>query len=474
MSADIISYGKQLEMINLYIYDNSINLLAYYEMNADLHRYDFFNERDLLMEHYVNNHEIENRPIEYCDNSPNSQTINWCMYKNPLKMFEMYVQNKSEFFKHERCFLCDINFLDCSVNMVHMVQDSAIQQYVMFISHPGGGGVEKHLKLMSSCCKKWFLIRPNCHMHNIIEFVHNNQVQYFHESNIVVLYKLCMSMNIKLIINNHLYIFSPQVLRMISALKSVNKCFMITLGHDMTLLCPTTHDMRVRKRINKFYIQERIKLIKESCAFVCPSNYLIQKYKSYCKIKCHMLNITEINNYQIRSRVISKSDMSNNIINIVVLGAFKGDKEMEIFLNNTPYVINFFGHTTLIHEQLINHGPYVDDEIVTKIRHINPHVIWFPSKKPETFCYALSYAIESGFPIIASKNGAIEERLSIIPHSYLLPVNIKLHAVFIEIINTFTNSIVNYNAIRYDRKTYMDQLFQLCNVSDIQELLCDH
>lgn len=458
---NFIITGNLPYMISENKYGSNCNLIAYYELNKDLHNFEFIRDGKIILQHYMNSNESENRKKEY-DDIVNAQNINWYMYRNPLKAFQMYIRNKSLFLEQERCFLNSVKFVDCSLN-----ENS---EHIMFVSHPGGGGVEKHLNLMTSCCKKWFLVRSNCHMNNIIEFVHNEKVQYFHESNINDLYILCVSMGIKLIINNHLYIFSTQVMDMILRLKQLYNCQMITLGHDMTLLCPNIHDMRVRKRVNKYYINARKMIIDHSCELICPSIYLLRKYNYHFKITCKLLNITEIGNYQIKSRSIQK----DNIFHIVVLGAFKGDEEMKIFLDNTNYIIDFFGYTTIKHERLIDYGPYNDDEIVTKIRKIDPHLIWFPSKKPETFCYALSYAIDAGYPIIATNQGAMTERLKDIPHSILIEQHIKLHTVIDDILKNLINSIANYNAIRHDRKLYMTELLQLCNVSDISELLCDY
>src|ERR1700733_15195770 len=67
-------------------------------------------------------------------------------------------------------------------------------------------------------------------------------------------------------------------------------------------------------------------------------------------------------------------------------------------------------------------GPYLEDEIGTLLEREQCHVAFFPSVTPETWCYALTYAIGWGLPIVAFDLGAIAERLQDYSGVELLPL----------------------------------------------------
>jgi glycosyltransferase involved in cell wall biosynthesis len=57
-------------------------------------------------------------------------------------------------------------------------------------------------------------------------------------------------------------------------------------------------------------------------------------------------------------------------------------------------------------------GIYGSSELLRLLKNLNPHVIWFPQPVPETYSYTLSAAIDSGLPILATRIGALPERLA--------------------------------------------------------------
>ena len=65
-------------------------------------------------------------------------------------------------------------------------------------------------------------------------------------------------------------------------------------------------------------------------------------------------------------------------------------------------------------------GRYEEEEIEALLRRERPHVAWFASVVPETWCYALSHAIRAGLPIFASDLGALGERLAGVPYATLV------------------------------------------------------
>ncbi|MBS0559484.1 MAG: hypothetical protein JSR21_05465, partial [Proteobacteria bacterium] len=64
-------------------------------------------------------------------------------------------------------------------------------------------------------------------------------------------------------------------------------------------------------------------------------------------------------------------------------------------------------------------GPYDDADLPALIARAKPHAIWFPARWPETYSYTLSAAVASGLPIVASRIGALPERLEGRPLTWL-------------------------------------------------------
>jgi hypothetical protein len=65
-------------------------------------------------------------------------------------------------------------------------------------------------------------------------------------------------------------------------------------------------------------------------------------------------------------------------------------------------------------------GAYQDRDLIKLIRQVDPHLIWFPVRWPETWSYTLSAAIELGMPVAASNIGAFPERLAARPLTWLM------------------------------------------------------
>jgi len=70
-------------------------------------------------------------------------------------------------------------------------------------------------------------------------------------------------------------------------------------------------------------------------------------------------------------------------------------------------------------------GGYSEAEAPHLLRREQPDVVWLPSVWPETWCYALDYALEAGLPVVAFDLGAIAERLRGVAGGMLLPLQLK-------------------------------------------------
>ena len=65
-------------------------------------------------------------------------------------------------------------------------------------------------------------------------------------------------------------------------------------------------------------------------------------------------------------------------------------------------------------------GAYEESELTRLLEELAPHVIWFPQSVPETYSYTLTAAIDSGLPIVATRIGALPERLDGRPLTWLV------------------------------------------------------
>ncbi|MGA2216095.1 MAG: glycosyltransferase, partial [Bryobacteraceae bacterium] len=71
-------------------------------------------------------------------------------------------------------------------------------------------------------------------------------------------------------------------------------------------------------------------------------------------------------------------------------------------------------------------GPYAEGEIDSLLEREQCPIAFFPSVAPETWCYALTHAINWGLPIVAFDMGAIAERLRAYGAADLLPLSSKI------------------------------------------------
>jgi len=117
----------------------------------------------------------------------------------------------------------------------------------------------------------------------------------------------------------------------------------------------------------------------------------------------------------------------NPIYKIGVIGAIGKEKGadfleeigIEIKKHHLPIQIVIIGYAYRKLQNIEATGPYNKDHL-KKIIHENKFdIIFFPARCPETYSYTLSYALDSGLPIIAPNLGSFPERLSEREHTFL-------------------------------------------------------
>lgn len=111
------------------------------------------------------------------------------------------------------------------------------------------------------------------------------------------------------------------------------------------------------------------------------------------------------------------------VCKVVLLGALSPAKGLQLAIDvaaharkyQTPLVLRLIGHAAEpLPDTLSATGSYRNEELMRLLASERPDVIWLPSQVPETYSFALSAALASGLPIVASDLGALGERLK--PH----------------------------------------------------------
>lgn len=73
------------------------------------------------------------------------------------------------------------------------------------------------------------------------------------------------------------------------------------------------------------------------------------------------------------------------------------------------------------HASLSVHGAYDDADLPHLLKRMQPDLVWFPARWPETYSYTLSACLQAGVPVIATDLGAPPERLAGRAWSWIKP-----------------------------------------------------
>jgi len=133
---------------------------------------------------------------------------------------------------------------------------------------------------------------------------------------------------------------------------------------------------------------------------------------------------------------------------IGVLGALGKEKgadlleEMAVIAAkaNMPFKFKLLGYAYRPLKSVETTGPYSQADLTKMLQQHEVDIIFFPAQWPETYSYTLSYALESGVPIVATDLGAFPERLSGRKNSLLFDQHTSIKAL-IEQLTLFVDAI---------------------------------
>lgn len=137
---------------------------------------------------------------------------------------------------------------------------------------------------------------------------------------------------------------------------------------------------------------------------------------------------------------------------ISALGALCRDKGADLLeeiallakTSKAPIKVKLLGYAYRPLKNIETSGAYPSKELPDLIKKHNVDVIFFSARWPETYSYTLSYALDSGLPIIAPDIGAFPERLSGRSNTLIYNYNLPAQEVLWLIINFVKNLEMGY------------------------------
>ncbi|WP_339538247.1 glycosyltransferase [Pseudomonas sp. RA_15y_Pfl2_54] len=186
--------------------------------------------------------------------------------------------------------------------------------------------------------------------------------------------------------------------------------------------------------------------IESAKTIVFPSEYTLAIYKQHYALRNPVVAAHVEEKRAISSAVSSVPlKFRYNVGVIGALGKEKGADYLEQIAEKAASVnapLNFrligFGYREL--KGILNTGRYDSHRLSSLITESDFDLILFPSQCPETYSYTLSYALESGLPIIAPDIGAFPERLSGRDHTLVYQYGTEPAALVAEI-NEFVKKL---------------------------------
>jgi GT2 family glycosyltransferase/glycosyltransferase involved in cell wall biosynthesis len=332
---------------------------------------------------------------------------------------------------------------------------------VVFISHDWGGGIEKHIddlsKLLEDDGKEVINIRSIKKKKDHLEIVKlNNSIFIPNLSN------LSVCENIELI--SHLFSYlKPEYLHIHSLIgfekrsrqllmqhiQKSNIPYFFTI-HDYTAICPHASFLRPDRKycgeptdtdtcqncVNQYspyagsedivaYQSDYRQFLLNAKKIFAPSNDAKNRMDRFLKTdRCEFIEHFEENKLLKNSPdVTSPAFDSDDEVRVAILGAIGPHKGNDIILacladiknRKLPIQMKVIGYCERrgYGDVTIDQtGSYSSSlEAIDLIREFNPHVLFFPSIIPETYCYTLSLAFALQIPPLSFDIGAPAERI---------------------------------------------------------------
>lgn len=327
---------------------------------------------------------------------------------------------------------------------------------ILFVVHALGGGTEQHcMELVSAIANKAhvFKIYPVIGGLTCLEsYSETEAIQLYFDLPVdyVILKQVVRALGIDLIHFHHTLGVAEAIL---SLAKDLNLAQYFTI-HDYHLVCP---QITLTGEDNRYCGEEGIAQCKtcvggktlersaqtieswreranhilvSSHRVIVPDKDVSARYNRYFP---HLKTITtpHLERASIKDvhLVLPSKDEPLRIAVIGALSPVKGADLLEAVSldcakNNIAVKFKLFGYAYR-HlsggDHLDVSGKYATDDLPRMLEQWKPHLVWFPAQWPETYSYTLSQCMHLGLPVVATNLGAIAQRLSTRPYSWVLP-----------------------------------------------------
>jgi glycosyltransferase involved in cell wall biosynthesis len=307
------------------------------------------------------------------------------------------------------------------------------KKIIIILSHNLGGGVSKYvndlLTNIEIVCHKYFeyeiitneSLEGKNSLKSNIKYVHGKRILEFLESNIESSYEIILH------INEFTERFSKYSIESIKSIllsfkKNVRRKIIITV-HDYYWMLPANPNATIVFFKNNLHVNYSFMDIFQLADLVIfPTRSVYGFYKSkkeFTNIKYEICGHPDISYYvENNNDIFNNNEIKpyfnkiNKEIRVLYIGSLCHHKgynsilDMISILNSHDEIIfHFCGNGTQLNPSISNkckikyHGKYQDENILTLINQIQPHLILLSSIFYETWSYVCSLVLKTGLPI---------------------------------------------------------------------------
>lgn len=311
---------------------------------------------------------------------------------------------------------------------------------VLFVTHAWGGGIGQHvrdLRELLSSDARIVTLRPDGDGCCLLELPGGRTLKFTEAGWDQAVAALRM-LGIDRVHLHHVHGLPPQVLSLASVLAVPLD---ITL-HDYLAVCPQYH---LADRENR-YCGEPDEAGCNACLMLRPHAWpyditgwrqaFARLLRSAARVFAPSESVARgVRRYHPDAHitVLPHPEVAQHIpmtVKAVLLGALSPVKGLSLAVAvaehaqriASPLVVRLIGHAAEpLPDSLSATGSYDARDLPRLISAERPDVIWLPSQVPETWSFTLTTALASGVPIVATRLGALVDRLESRPDATLLP-----------------------------------------------------
>jgi len=328
---------------------------------------------------------------------------------------------------------------------------------VLFVSHVGGGGTERHLRELAEALAAQadvLLLRPADGEEAALEWLRSGEgfrLGFRLPADYDALVQALRALGVAHVHFHHLRGHASRVLELPASLGVMHDF----TAHDFFAVCPqVTLSDEIGRYCGEFGVEQCAACLKRRPA---PDGASIESWReehggllerarfvfapsadAVARLRRYLPSINALRaphlDVDVTPAPPAPPSLSGRPLRIVVMGALSLIKGADVFeataalasQRNSRLEFHLVGYAyrdlrVVPGERLIVHGEYADRDLPSLLREIQPDLAWFPALWPETYSYTLSAALVARLPVVAPDLGAFPERLSGRPWTWICP-----------------------------------------------------